>query len=115
MIPENLQKLREQISLDCFKADPNCLYDATELNLLIVEMTREHSVTKAMLERAEKLIARVRRMGLEALYRAIESINKDTHKDKDHSLKQVLLDLRFLIEITHENLEKNCDLDEIPW
>ena len=51
MIPENLQKLREQISLDCFKADPNCLYDATELNLLIVEMTREHSVTKAMLEK----------------------------------------------------------------
>ena len=114
MNPENFSKLREQISLDCFKEDPNCLYDATELNLLITEKTRGHSEAKTQLERAKKRIGEVRKLGERSLFQAITAINQATHKEKDYHLQLVLGILADLIQETDKSLEKS-DFDEIPW
>jgi len=97
MIPENLQKLREQISLDGFKADPNCLYDATELNLLITEMTGDHSEAKTQLERAELRNEVTKTKSLEALEFASIAFWEMDIDEKQKAIARcalVLLDVR---------------------
>jgi len=113
MTEEKWKPLREQILSDGIKLNTDCLYDANELSLMIhdyhlslVEVRRELSETKTKLERAKEIIAYVQSMGQVTLFQAIQTINKDTHREKDNELKGVLLSLRYLIEKASESLDK---------
>lgn len=97
---------------------PSIVIDPIELEKFICDLESERSTEKekleTKLEKAENMIARLRYLALDAMHRGLESINKDTHKEKDFVLQQSLLALSYLVKKSYESFDTS-ELDKIPW
>ena len=97
---------------------PSIVIDPIELEKFICDLESEKKAEKekleTKLEKAENMIVRLRYLALDAMHRGLESINKDTHKEKDCVLQQSLLVLSYLVKKSYESLDKS-ELDEVPF